>query len=86
MQKLKVFAGLFLLFLALFYFADSRLKLEKAIPTYTYIKQINENPVLSDEDLTLRNSSQKFYEQSLLRTRFNGGILVSRNGKIIFEA
>ena len=86
MQKLKVFAGLFLLFLALFYFADSRLKLEKATPTVSYTKQINENPVLSDEDLTLRNSSEKFYQQSLLRSRLNGGILVSRNGRIIFEA
>ena len=60
--------------------------LEKASPTVSYIKQINENPVLSDEDLTLRNSSEKFYQQSLLRSHFNGGILVSRNGKIIFEA
>jgi CubicO group peptidase (beta-lactamase class C family) len=86
MQKLKVFAGLFLLFLALFYFADSRLKLEEAAPSVSYIKEINENPVLSAEDIKLRNSSEKFYEQSLLRSRFNGGILVSRNGKIIFEA
>jgi CubicO group peptidase (beta-lactamase class C family) len=86
MQKLKVFAVLFILFLALFYFADSRLKLEKTAPAVSYVKEINENPVLSAEDLTLRNSSEKFYQQTLLRSRFNGGVLVSRNGKIIFEA
>jgi CubicO group peptidase (beta-lactamase class C family) len=86
MQKLKVFAVLFIVFLALFYFADSRLKLETPEPEVSFVKQIDENPILSDEDLALKNSSEKFYQQSLLRTRFNGGVLVSRNGKIIFEA
>ncbi|MEN9952032.1 MAG: hypothetical protein RLZZ520_300, partial [Bacteroidota bacterium] len=86
MQKLKVFAVLFIVFLALFYFADSRLKIEKTAPAVSYIKEINENPVLSAEDQTLKNSSEKFYQQTLLRSRFNGGLLVSRNGKIIFEA
>ena len=86
MQKLKVFAVLFLMFLALFYFADSRLKLEKTAPAVSYVKEINENPILSAEDLTLRNSSEKFFQQTLLRSRFNGGVLVSRNGRIIFEA
>lgn len=86
MQKLKVFAVLFILFLALFYFADSRLRVEKAVPEVTFIKEINERPVLSAEDLALKSSSERFYQQTLLRSRFNGGILVSRNGKIIFEA
>lgn len=86
MQKLKVFAVLFILFLALFYFADSRLREEKTAPTTSYIKEIEENPVLSSEDLILKASSEKFYTQTLLRSRFNGGILVARNGKIIFEA
>jgi CubicO group peptidase (beta-lactamase class C family) len=74
------------MFLALFYFADSRLKLEKTAPAVSYVKEINENPILSAEDLTLRNSSEKFFQQTLLRSRFNGGVLVSRNGRIIFEA
>lgn len=86
MQKLKVFAVLFFLFLALFYFADSRLLEEKTAPAISYFKEINENPVLSSEDLALKTSSEKFYTQTLLRSRFNGGILVARNGKIIFEA
>lgn len=86
MQKLKVFAVLFFLFLALFYFADSRLREEKTSPAISYIKEINENPVLSAEDQVLKASSEKFYTQTLLRSRFNGGILVARNGKIIFEA
>jgi CubicO group peptidase (beta-lactamase class C family) len=86
MQKLKVFAVLFFLFLALFYFADSRLREEKTTPTISYIKEIDENPVFSAEDQVLKASSEKFYTQTLLRSRFNGGILVARNGKIIFEA
>ncbi len=86
MQKLKVFAVLFILFLALFYFADSRLRVKKAAPEVSYVKEINEYPVLSEEDLALKSSSERFYQQTLLRSRFNGGILVSRNGKIIFEA
>lgn len=86
MQKLKVFAVLFFLFLALFYFADSRLLEEKTTPALSAIEKINENPVLSSEDLALKASSEKFYTQTLLRSRFNGGILVARNGKIIFEA
>ena len=86
MQKLKVFAVLFILFLALFYFADSRLREEKTAPATSYIKEIEENPILSSEDLILKASSEKFYTQTLLRSRFNGGILVARNGKIIFEA
>lgn len=86
MQKLKIFAGFFILFLALFYFADSRLKLEETVPVSPKIREIVERPVFTSEDLTLRKTSEKFYEQTLLRSRFNGGILVSRNGKIIFEA
>jgi CubicO group peptidase (beta-lactamase class C family) len=86
MQKLKVFAVLFLLFIALFYFADSSLRKPVPAPKPSFKKEIAENAILNAKDLELKRSSERFYEQTLLRSRFNGGILVSRNGKIIFEA
>ena len=86
MQKLKVFAVLFLLFLAGFYFADSSLRKPVTVNLPSFKKNIAENVVLTPKDLELRSSSERFFQQTLLRSRFNGGILVSRNGKIIFEA
>jgi CubicO group peptidase (beta-lactamase class C family) len=86
MQKLKVFAFLFLLFLALFYFADSSLRKSAPVTPPYFKRTIAENSVLTAKDLELRSSSERFFQQTLLRSRFNGGILVSRNGKIIFEA
>jgi CubicO group peptidase (beta-lactamase class C family) len=86
MQKLKVFAFLFLLFLALFYFADSSLRKSTPVTLPSFKRTIAENSVLTAKDLELRSSSERFFQQTLLRSRFNGGILVSRNGKIIFEA
>lgn len=86
MQKLKVFAFLFLLFLALFYFADSGLRKSASVTHPTFKRNIAENSVLTPKDLELRSSSERFFQQTLLHSRFNGGILVARNGKIIFEA
>ncbi len=86
MQKLKVFAFLFLLFLALFYFADSGLRKSASVTHPTFKRNIAENSVLTPKDLELRSLSERFFQQTLLHSRFNGGILVARNGKIIFEA
>ena len=86
MQKLKVFAFLFLLFLTLFYFADSVLRKSASVTQPSFKRNIAENSVLTAKDLELRSSSERFFQQTLLHSRFNGGILVARNGKIIFEA
>jgi CubicO group peptidase (beta-lactamase class C family) len=86
MQKLKLFLILFIAFSALFYFVD---RYRKQSPT-----RLNESTTTIDLapqtaftaiDQELRNSSQHFFDQTLLRSRFNGGIIVARNGKIIFE-
>jgi CubicO group peptidase (beta-lactamase class C family) len=86
MQKLKLFIILFIAFSALFYFFD---QYRKPNPTnlIASIQKVNAapNPAFTAIDHALRNSSQHFFEETLLRSRFNGAILVARNGKIIFE-
>jgi CubicO group peptidase (beta-lactamase class C family) len=86
MQKLKLFIILFIAFSALFYFFD---QYRKPNPTnlIASIQKVNAapNPAFTTIDHALRNSSQHFFEETLLRSRFNGAILVARNGKIIFE-
>jgi len=86
MQKLKLFLLLFIAFSTLFYVFDryrkqSPLKLIESITTIN----LAPNTAFTAIDQELRNSSQYFFDQTLLRSRFNGGILVARNGKIIFE-
>lgn len=86
MQKLKLFIILFIVFSAIFYFVD---QYKKQNPTYLIgsIPKVKAapNPAFTAIDHALRNSSQHFFEETLLRSRFNGAILVARNGKIIFE-
>lgn len=86
MQKLKLFIILFIVFSAIFYFVD---QYKKQNPTYLIgsIPKVKAapNPAFTAIDYALRNSSQHFFEETLLRSRFNGAILVARNGKIIFE-
>jgi CubicO group peptidase (beta-lactamase class C family) len=86
MQKLKLFIILFIAFSALFYFFD---QYRNPNPTnlIASIQKVKAapNPAFTAIDHALRNSSQHFFEETLLRSRFNGAILVARNGKIIFE-
>ena len=86
MQKLKLFILFFFAFSAIFYFFD---QYRKPNPTnlIASILKVNAapNPAFTAIDHELRNSSQHFFEETLLRSRFNGAILVARNGKIIFE-
>jgi CubicO group peptidase (beta-lactamase class C family) len=86
MQKLKLFFILFISFSALFYCFDQYKKqspagLRESNPSIN----VATNIAFTAIDHELRNSSQHFFDQTLLRSRFNGAILVARNGKIIFE-
>ena len=86
MQKLKLFFILFIVFSGLFYVLDQYKKISPTKPVAS-IATINviSNAAFTPIDQELRQSSQHFFEQTLLRSRFNGAILVARNGKIIFE-
>ena len=86
MQKLKLFFILFIVFSGLFYVLDQYKKISPTKPVAS-VATINviSNAAFTPIDQELRQSSQHFFEQTLLRSRFNGAILVARNGKIIFE-
>lgn len=86
MQKLKLFFILFVAFSALFYVLDRYKKTSPTQPIASVATiNVTNNAAFTPIDHELRNSSQHFFEQTLLRSRFNGAILVARNGKIIFE-
>ncbi|MFN6375592.1 MAG: serine hydrolase domain-containing protein [Chitinophagia bacterium] len=86
MQKFKVFVLLFVLFSIIFYVLDNRYK-RIEIPSILVSKEVNisEPAKLNEQDLSLKRSSEVFYDQTLRTSRFNGAILVTRNGKIVFE-
>lgn len=86
MLKIKVFLALFFVFSSLFYFIEN--KLLGATPTPENSISRVEIPLtgeLNPIEESLRRTSSKFFEESLVRSRFNGAILVARNGKIVFE-
>ncbi|MFZ9261976.1 MAG: serine hydrolase domain-containing protein [Chitinophagaceae bacterium] len=86
MLKIKVFVGLFFVFSSLFYFVENNLLGSPNKPNNTITPiEIPETTSLTNTEELLRKSSSKFFEESLLRTRFNGAILVAHNGKIVFE-
>lgn len=86
MQKLKLFFILFIAFSGFFYVLDRNRKTSPPKPISSVSTlNVTSNAAFTPIDQELRNSSQHFFEQTLLRSRFNGAILVARNGKIIFE-
>ena len=84
MQKLKIFISLFILFCFLFYLAD-RLLQEKAVPKAVKHEILEVAKNYSKVEKALFRSSEDFFNQTLLRSRFNGAILVAKAGKIVFE-
>lgn len=84
MQKLKIFISLFILFCFLFFLAD-RLLEEKAVPKAVKHEMLEVAKNFTKEEKALFSSSEHFFNQTLLRSRFNGAILVAKGGKIVFE-
>lgn len=86
MQKFKVFVLLFVLFSIIFYVLDNQYN-RIEIPSLLNLdeKNLPEPAILNEQDLALRRSSENFYDETLRASRFNGAILVARNGKIVFE-
>ncbi len=86
MKKLKLFVLLFICFAIVFYVIDQNLpQVVKHSLVSKYQNLVSDAP-LSEKERDLRYTSEKFYRSTLLRSRFNGGIIIARNGKIIFEA
>ncbi|MEY3433306.1 MAG: hypothetical protein RL131_1242 [Bacteroidota bacterium] len=85
MRSLKLFVFFFISFLVLFWFFDQQLSLNRKDTATPTMLELDSHPVLTEVDLKLQSSAEKFYEEVLKRTRFNGAMLVGRNGKIIYE-
>lgn len=86
MQKIKVFVILFLLFSVLFFILDKQFM--NSVPVSKAKSLMAPTPsitVLNETDLAVREASQRYFDESLQRSRFNGAILIARNGKIVFE-
>jgi CubicO group peptidase (beta-lactamase class C family) len=86
MLKIKVFLALFFVFSSLFYFIENKLLGATPNPENSISRvEIPLTGELNPIEESLRRTSSKFFEESLVRSRFNGAILVARNGKIVFE-
>lgn len=85
MKKIKLFIVLFLAFTASFYVFDRyAVKGDKPVKVIPAVR-IDEPGILNKTDLALQRSSNDFFNETLLRSRFNGAILVARSGRIVFE-
>lgn len=85
MQKLKIFISLFILFCFLFFLAD-RLLQQTPVAEVRKPEELKVAKNFTKAEISLKHSSEQFYKETLLRSKFNGAILVSRGGKIVFEA
>ena len=86
MRKLIIFLLLFILFSASFFAIDKYLEKPTESSQKNELGLIVAPLELTNTEKELFNASDKFYREYLLRTRFNGSMIVSKNGKIVFEA
>lgn len=85
MQKLIIFLTLFFIFCTGFIAIDIYLEKPSSPILPNITKTVKEPVNLTAEETILAKASEQFYNQYLLRTRFNGAILVAKSGKIVFE-
>ncbi|MEY2765038.1 MAG: hypothetical protein RLZZ205_1462 [Bacteroidota bacterium] len=87
MKKVKLFLALFLSFLAVLVLVDYLIlnKIEAKATSDITNSSFNHNFWGNKTDYELFTSSNNFYSEILEPSGFNGAILVSRGGRIIFE-
>ncbi len=87
MKKVKLFLALFLFFLAVLALVDYLIlnKIEAKATSDITNSSFNHNFWGNKTDYELFTSSNNFYSEILEPSGFNGAILVSRGGRIIFE-
>lgn len=87
MQKLLVFFVLFTLFLGGFYFSNSFINKPQAQKrTVIQAKPIPTVPANTPVEDSIKAYSQRFFNETLLPSKFNGGMLIAKNNKILFES
>ena len=87
MKKVKLFLALFLSLLAVLALVDYLIlnKIEAKATSDITNSSFNHNFWGNKTDYELFTSSNNFYSEILEPSGFNGAILVSRGGRIIFE-
>jgi len=89
MQKIFIFIILFFIFCLGFILVDKYLVISTPIVkplVKPIIKKVEKKqPYLSEYEQTLANSSDLFYNETLVKSGFNGSILVTKGDKIIYE-
>lgn len=80
---------LFAVFIVLFFIISScsshSVKVKPASPDTTGYTAPKEGNISKEKLALYKNEVETFYNNKLLRSGFNGGILVAKNGQIIFE-
>jgi len=86
MYKLRIFIVFFVVFLSGFYIYA--VILEKKDPPKKSVSPLKakEEVITSPIDDSIKAISKGFYEETLISSKFNGGILVAKNNQILFEA
>jgi CubicO group peptidase (beta-lactamase class C family) len=87
MQKIKIFLLLFFAFIIGFLLLDHFQNGVLPLKTSATAKNSTDdtNAAWNATDWNLNRASNAFFNETLVRSNFNGAILVCRNGKIIFE-
>lgn len=85
MRKAILFFTLFFLFCFLLVVIDAFWMAVEKNPVVSSIKELEKPVNLSSVEKTVQKASEYFYDEFLAQTRFNGSMLVAKNGKIVFE-
>jgi CubicO group peptidase (beta-lactamase class C family) len=86
MRKLIIFIVLFILFCASFYAFDFYIQIpHEAKKEIFFSENVEISTELNAAEKELSKASKHFYEEYLMRTKFNGAMLVAKNGRIVFE-
>lgn len=86
MRKLIIFIILFILFCASFYAFDLYIhNIHEPKKEVSVKKNVEIRTELNAAEKELSKASSHFYNEYLLRTKFNGAMLVAKNGRIVFE-
>jgi len=86
MRKLIIFIVLFVLFCALFYAYDLYIQnIREPKKEVSVKKNVEIRTELNAAEKELSKASAHFYDDYLMRTKFNGAMLVAKNGRIVFE-
>jgi CubicO group peptidase (beta-lactamase class C family) len=86
MYKLKLFITFFTLFLSGFYIFGVIQQNKDYSVKLIAPKKIDNKIQISPIDDSIKAISKRFYEETLLSSKFNGGILIGKKGQILFEA